>query len=668
MRMPIHRRFDELPITCTEPAGWLRAYLETQRRGLTGHLEVAGPPFHTKGWAGRKIVPRGDEGDWGAYEQYGYWIDGMIRCGHLLGDDFLISKAKRNFDYVLEHVDADGYLGPASLKEYGKHQRWPHTVFFRALMAHHGVTRDSRIVDALKKHYLSNTCPHFGFRDVCNIEIMLWVYEKTGDKRLLNYAAKTYADYVHIEIGLKAAAAATLLRGGDTIPDGMLSNKRGQMHGGTYNEICKLPALLYVYTGRKKYLDATVNAFRKIDRYHMLIDGVCSSTEALRGKDPLDSHETCDIADYTWSVGYLLAITGDARHADRIERACVNAAPGAVTSDFRAVQYFSCPNQVVADRNSNHNLWSFGDEQMSYRPQPKTGCCPAESTRIIPNFAARMWLSDRRGGIVAALYGPSRVTARLGKSRQQVTVVEETNYPFAERIDFAIRTDKPVDFTLTLRIPGWCRNAQILINDSPHRARLKPATFVRIRRTFRQNDRVVLLLPMVVKLSRWPKGGIGIERGPLVFALPVKADRQVDQSDPNQTMQFPAWNLYPASAWNYALALDPQNLDDQIEVVHHPAQLNPWSVDTAPIELRVPARRVRQWKIIKRKTIDSYVGGGVTEKVRGNFAFTPPLPDPHTLAGRLAKKIETISLVPYGCTKLRITIFPDSTMKPSRQP
>ena len=103
------------------------------------------------------------------------------------------------------------------------------------------------------------------------------------------------------------------------------------------------------------------------------------------------------------------------------------------------------------------------------------------------------------------------------------------------------------------------------------------------RRTFRQNDRIVLLLPMAVTLSRWPKGGIGVERGPLVFALPVKENRQVDQSDPNQTMQFPAWNLYPASDWNYALALDPQNLDDQIEVVHHPAQLNPWSVDTAPI-------------------------------------------------------------------------------------
>ena len=655
---PIHRRFDELPITCTEPAGWLRAYLETQRHGLTGHLEVAGPPFHSKGWACRKIIPRAGDPLWGTYEAYGYWVDGMLRCGYLLGDDFLIAKARSNIDYVLRHADRDGYLGPQTLKKPGSRQRWPHTVFFRALMAHYSATADTRIVKALKKHYLSNTSDHFRYRDVCNLEIMLWVYDKTGDRRMLKQAVKAYTDYCRIEIDIDVSSARILDRGADTTLEGMLSNKRGRTHGSTYNEICKLPALLYMYTGRRRYLQASVNAFRKIDRYHMLIDGVCSSTEVLRGKDPLDSHETCDIADYTWSVGYLLQITGQAHYADKIERACFNAAPGAVTSDFRALQYFSCPNQVVADRTSNHNLYSRGDTRMSYRPQPHTCCCPAEVNRIMPNFAARMWLTDGRDGIVAALYGPSRIRARLGKSRQQVTIVQETHYPFAERIDLGIRTAKPVEFTLTLRIPGWCRKAQILINEKGHKAKLKPGTFIKIRRTFRHNDRIILILPMELKLSRWPKGGVGIERGPLVYALGIREKWEIDKDDPNQSKEFPAWNLYPASDWNYALALDPQNLDDQIEVVHHPAQLNPWSVDTAPIELRVPARRVRQWKIIKKKTIDSYVGRGVTERVRGNFAFTPPLPDPRSLARRLAKKIETISLVPYGCTKLRITIFP----------
>ena len=80
----------------------------------------------------------------------------------------------------------------------------------------------------------------------------------------------------------------------------------------------------------------------------MLIDGVNSSTEALAGNDPLASHETCDITDYTWTMGYYLMATGDGQWADRIEKAIFNAGFGAITKDFRTMQYFSCPNQFIA--------------------------------------------------------------------------------------------------------------------------------------------------------------------------------------------------------------------------------------------------------------------------------------------------------------------------------
>ena len=62
-------------------------------------------------------------------------------------------------------------------------------------------------------------------------------------------------------------------------------------------------------------------------------------------------HETCDITDHTWALAYLLQATGDARYADRIEQVIFNALPGSITKDFRALQYFSCPNQVIADQH-----------------------------------------------------------------------------------------------------------------------------------------------------------------------------------------------------------------------------------------------------------------------------------------------------------------------------
>ena len=87
----------------------------------------------------------------------------------------------------------------------------------------------------------------------------------------------------------------------------------------------------------------------------------------------------------------------------------------------------------------------------------------------------------------------------------------------------------------------------------------------------------------------------------------------------------------------------------------------PWSIDAAPIQLRVPARRVQGWDLERSKSIQSNnTSRKKQETLRGDFAFTPQLPDPATLPEKLAKKLETVTLVPYGCTKMRITIFPQA--------
>ena len=650
--MKTYAKYKELPLTAIHAEGWLRRYLEKQRHGLTGYLEQAGYPFNTPGWAGGG--PGGHKGEehWWPYEQIGYWVDGMVRCGHLLGDSFLIERAQKHFDHVLANADPDGYLGPKFMKTPGDCNRWPHAVFFRALMAHSDATDDDTIPTALLRHFTSGSAPHSAVREVCNIEAALWAYERTGDRRLLDHAVAAYDQFNRLNPDH------------DTSLKTLLSDKPGSEHGVTYNEMAKLGAILYACTGKRRLLDATVNAYRKLDRDHMLVDGVVSSSERLCGRDPLASHETCDIADYTWSVGWLLMATGTADYADKIERACFNAAPGAVRSDFKALQYFSCPNQVVSMRTSNHNEFFRGSEWMSYRPNPGTECCPGDVNRIMPNFAARTWMSDGQGGLVAALYAPGRVMATVGPSRHEVIVVEETQYPFSETIDFRVHTLSPVAFPLSLRIPGWCAKAQMLLNGQPLPVACEAGTFVKIRRTFCNNDRITLVLPMELKLSRWPRGGIAVERGPLVYSLRIEEDWQIDTDPPKPASQdFPAWNLFPASSWNYALCVNEKNLSRLVDVVYKPCTNDPWTIRTAPIELQVPARRVKGWKIERKKSVvglypnATFTGFEPAEK-KGDFWLTPQLPDSKTLPAQLADKVETVTLVPYGCTKLRITIFP----------
>lgn len=647
-----YAKFRELPLSSIRPEGWLRRYLEVQRDGLTGHLEVTGYPFNGPGWGGREI--RGHQGShWWPYEQTGYWIDGMIRCGHLLNDPFLIGKAARHLEYVLKHAASDGYLGPMFMRQGEPNSRWPHAVFFRALAAQHSALGDARIPAALARHYRAGGCKHTAARDVCNVESMLWAYGQTGDKRLLKLAIEAYEGHNRDEP--EADASMNVL----------LTSRRAKEHGVTFNEIGKLGAILYLHTGNRKYLRATVNGYRKIDRDHMLADGVCSSTEGLNGDDALASHETCDIADYSWALGYLLMATGEARYADKIEKAVFNAAPGAVKSDdFKALQYFSCPNQIVADSTSNHNLFFRGSDWMSYRPNPMVQCCPGEVNRIMPNFAARMWMTDGKSGIVAAFYGPSVLNTTV--AGRPLTIVEETQYPFSEYIDFTVRTGKPVRFALHLRIPAWCRGARLLVNGRPFGRAPVSGAFVKIERLFAHNDRVSLVLPMKLRLARRPDGGVSVERGPLVYALKIEELWQVEQYK-KCTRDFPAWKIYPGSAWNYALCVDQKTIQDRTEVLFRTMPAHPWSAAATPVELRIPARRVAGWKMIRARRVwrqdnVTFPEKGLTEFYRkGDYRLTPPLPDPATLCGRLAGKEEMITLIPYGCTQLRITVFPQAT-------
>jgi hypothetical protein len=632
--------FRSLPPGAVKPDGWLHLCLQKQATQLGLHLPEVSAPFTGAYWAGEEKAR-----SWWPWEQKGYWIDGALRCALILGDQRLLQVAQASVDYTLSHPFPNGYLGPGLLKDAKEEDpkldnfRWPHAVFFRALAAKGEATKDPSIPEAMQKHFLSDHAPYGGpSRDVANVEGMLWSYERSGDKRLLAMAEKAWNDFT------KSAEPGDR-ESGDLHPERVLANTPIHAHGVTYIEKAKLPAILYMYTGKEEYLGFAVAAQNRIFNHHMLIDGIPSCAEDYRDTTSLDAHETCDISDHTWSWGYLLMATGDGVWGDRIERACFNAGFGAIKKDWKAVQYFSSPNQVLATQESNHAPLRDGRSKgwMAYRPNPGQGvaCCGGNVHRFFPNYVIRMWMRDPNGGLAATLYGASKVEAEVGLQKRLVTIEEETNYPFDEEVHFTLRSERSVSFPWSFRIPAWCATPSFFLNEKPLGFPPIRNGFAVLNRTFYPGEKITLVLPMKTVLSYSVDDGIGIERGPLVYSLPIKEQWTPVVEEKWSTAEFPGWDATPVTPWNYGIAVDETKLLSQVELKRSGMTADPW-IDP-PLSLTVPLRRIPGWDL----RIDPR---------NPAHKLTPSLPEPADGAGKGMG--ESVTLMPYGATHLRLTIFP----------
>jgi len=247
--------------------------------------------------------------------------------------------------------------------------------------------------------------------------------------------------------------------------------------------------------------------------------------------------------------------------------------------------------------------------------------------------------------LAAVLYGPSRVRATVGADNQPVSIVQSTHYPFEEQIRLSIETEKPVTFPLLLRAPGWCATPRVTLNGAGVKVERNDDGFLRIERTFKPGDKITLTFPMQARVTNWPQDGVAVEHGPLVYTLPIKANWTSKVEPKFTTAEFPSWEATPVSAWNYGLDLDAAKPEASVEFSRKPLAvdeaLDPW-VDP-PTSITVPALLIAGWEL-------------QTSPDDPNQKFTPPLPD---VSARKTEGPSTrITLVPYGATELRLTIFP----------
>src|SRR5258706_4718044 len=277
-----------------------------------------------------------------------------------------------------------------------------------------------------------------------------------------------------------------------------------------------------------------------------------------------------------------------------------------------------------------HRRWTTNGPQSNiFGLEPNFGCCTANMHQGWPKLAANLWMATPNGGLAAIAYGPGIVTTKVAGG-VPVTVEEQTEYPFRETIGLTVSPARAARFPLVLRIPAWAVKASVAVNGQAQSG-VEPGKFFTVDRQWKPGDRVEIRFPMQLRTSTWDNNSVAVERGPLVYSLKIgESWSKLKSTGPSTD-----WEIYPTSPWNYALVLDRDDPAKSIEVEERPIGEQPFSSEGAPAELLVKARRLPTWL-----PVDDSAG---------------PVPQSPVTS---KEPEQTVTLIPYGAAKLRITAFP----------
>lgn len=226
--------------------------------------------------------------------------------------------------------------------------------------------------------------------------------------------------------------------------------------------------------------------------------------------------ETCaSIGMVLWNSRMNL-FSQDAKYVDVMERSLYNGVLAGWSLDGDLFFYV---NPLESDGDHHRRRW-YG-----------CACCPSNVARFIPSLGSYIYLAGEKD-IFVNLYAGSETKVYLENT--EVKLIQKTRYPWDGEVDIEVNPANPAEFSLHLRIPGWCKGFDLHVNGKPIETLSLKKGYIRLKRTWKPGDRVQLNMKMPVEVvAADPRvtennGKRAIQRGPLVYCIEAIDNPSID--------------------------------------------------------------------------------------------------------------------------------------------
>ncbi|MEW6355713.1 MAG: beta-L-arabinofuranosidase domain-containing protein [Planctomycetota bacterium] len=468
------------------------------------------------------------------------WLEAASAIYGMTGDKALDRQMDEVIDIIGKAQQPDGYIATQiTVRGWKRYQNPQHHELYvmghllTAACLHHRITGKPALLEVARK---AADHLHVTFKDrdpslvhiqnnVSQIMGLVELYRTTGERK--------YLDLANIFIDMHGAAPG----GTDLRQSRVPLRKETEVvgHSVFWSYFYAGAADAYMETGDRSLLDALERLWHDLVEKKMYVQGGCCALhrglsvrkgvvwtaddvhEAVGPPYHLPNatayNETCaQIGCLMWNWR-MLAITGEARFADVMERLTYNSILSGIGLDGASWFY----TNILRWHGKDHPLLS-ADAYQRFQPGRNHICCPSNLLRTVAEMHGYLYnISDE--GVWVNHYGGSV------RDCERIRLTQTTRYPWEGKVRIRIDRAPTGSCAIMLRIPDWAEGAMIKVNGEAISVAAQPGTYAKIERNWSKGDRIELALPMDVRLIEAhprveeARNHVAVMRGPIVYCL-----------------------------------------------------------------------------------------------------------------------------------------------------